>query len=55
MKMFMPMLAGAPPPNSGNRPTKDESSILKWNKDMMYFLRYLTNLCVPWLDESSPS
>ncbi len=55
MKMCTPMLAGTPPQKyPGNWPTKDESSILKWNKDMMYYLRYLIDLCVPWLDESSP-
>ncbi len=55
MKMCTPMFAGAPPPKfPGNRPTKDESSISKWNKDMIYYSRYLMDLCVPWLEESSP-
>jgi hypothetical protein len=55
MKMCMPMLAGAPPLKfPGNQPTKDESSISKWNKEMIYFSRYLMDLCVPWLEESSP-
>jgi hypothetical protein len=54
-KMCTPMFAGAPPPKfPGNRPTKDESSISKWNKDMIYYSRYLMDLCVPWLEESSP-
>jgi hypothetical protein len=49
------MFAGAPPPKfSGNQPTEDESSIFKWNKDMIYYSRYLMDLCVPWLEESSP-
>ncbi len=38
----------------GNRPTKDKSSILEWNKNMIYYSRYLMNLCVPWLEKSSP-
>ncbi len=55
MKMCMPMFAGAPPPKfPGNRPTKDESSILEWNKNMIYYSRYLIDLCVPGLEESSP-
>jgi hypothetical protein len=55
MKMCTPMLAGAPPPKfPGNQPTKDESSISKWNKDMIYYSRYLMDLCVPWLEESPP-
>ncbi len=55
MKMWTPMFAGAPPPKfPGNQPTKDESSISKWNKDMIYYSRYLMDLCVPWLEESSP-
>jgi hypothetical protein len=42
MKMCTPILAGAPPPKSpGNQPTKDESSISKWNKDMIFYSRYL--------------
>jgi hypothetical protein len=49
MKMCMPMFAGAPPPNfPDNQPTKNESSISKWNKDMIYYSRYLMDLCVPW-------
>ncbi len=49
------MLAGAPPPKfPDNRPTKDESSISKWKKDMIYYSRYLLDLCVPWWEESSP-
>jgi hypothetical protein len=48
------MFAGASPPKiPGNRPTKDESSISKWNKDMIYYSRYLMDLCVLWLEESS--
>jgi hypothetical protein len=48
------MFAGAPPLKfPGNQPTKDESSISKWNKDMIYYSRYLMDLCVPWLEESS--
>ncbi len=55
MKMCTPMFAGAPPQKfPGNQPTKDESSILKWNKDMIYYSRYLMDLCVPWLEESPP-
>jgi hypothetical protein len=55
MKMCTPILAGPLPPKfPGNRPTKDESSISKWNKDMIYYSRYLIDLCVPWLEESSP-
>jgi hypothetical protein len=31
------MFAGAPPQEfSGNQPTKDESSISKWNKNMIF-------------------
>jgi hypothetical protein len=49
------MLAGAPLPKfPGNQPTKDESSLSKWNKDMIYCSRYLVDLYVPWPDESSP-
>jgi hypothetical protein len=55
MKMCTPILAEAPPPKyPGNQPTKDESSIYKWNKDMIYYSRYLMDLCVPWSEESSP-
>jgi hypothetical protein len=55
MKMCTPMFARAPSPKfPGNRPTKDESSILEWNKNMIYYSRYLMDLCVPWLEESSP-
>jgi hypothetical protein len=55
MKMCTPIFAGAPPPKfPGNQPTKDESSILEWNKDMIYYSRYLIDLCVPWLEKSSP-
>ncbi len=51
--MFTPMFAGAPPLKfPGNQPTKDESSISKWNKDMIYYSRYLMDVCVTWLDES---
>jgi hypothetical protein len=54
MKMCMPMFAGAPPPNfPGNQPSKDESSILKWNKNIIYDSRYLIDLCVPWLETCS--
>jgi hypothetical protein len=54
MKMCLPMLAAPPPPKfPGNQPTKDESSISKWKKDMIYYSRYLMDLCVP-LEESSP-
>jgi hypothetical protein len=39
MKMCTLMLAGTPPLKfPGNRPTKDESSIFKWNKDMIYMI-----------------
>jgi hypothetical protein len=49
------MLAKAPPQKfPGNQPTKGESSISKWSKDMIYYSRYLMDLCVPWLEESSP-
>ncbi len=49
------MLAGTPPANfPGNRPTNDVSSISNWNKDMIYYSRFLIDLCVPWLNESSP-
>jgi hypothetical protein len=55
MKMCTPMFAGAPPPKfPGNRPTKDESTIFKRNKDMIYYLKYLIDLCVPWMEDSSP-
>jgi hypothetical protein len=55
MKMCTPMFAGALPPKiSGNLPTNDESSISKWNKDMIYYSKCLMDLCVPWLEESSP-
>jgi hypothetical protein len=55
MKMCTPMFARAPPPQfPENRPTKDESSISKWNKDMIYYSRYLMDLCVPWFKKSSP-
>ncbi len=55
MKMCTPMFAGAPPPKfTGNQSTKDESSISKWNKDMINYSRYLMDLCVPWLEESPP-
>ncbi len=55
MKMCTPMFAGASPPKfPENRPTKDELSIYKWNKDMIYYSRYLMDLYVPWLEESSP-
>ncbi len=54
MKLCTPMFAGAPPPKfPGNQPTKDELSISKWNRDMIYYSRYLIKLCVPWLEESS--
>ncbi len=53
--MCKPMFAGAPPPKfPGNKSTKDESSISKWNKDMNYYSRYLMDLCVSWLEESPP-
>ena len=56
MKMYTPMLAGAPPPRlPENRPIKDESRISKWISDMKYYAEYLINLCVPWPDESLPS
>ena len=55
MKMCTPMFAGVTPQKfPGNQPIKDESSISKWNKDMIYYSRYLMNLCVPFLEESSP-
>jgi hypothetical protein len=55
MKMCTPMFAGAPPKKfPGNQPTKDESSILKWNKNMIHYSRYLIDLCVPWLEKFSP-
>ncbi len=50
MKMCTPMFAGAPPLKfPGNQPTRDESSILEWNKNKIYYSRYLMDLCVPWL------
>jgi hypothetical protein len=53
--MCTPKFAGAPPPKfPGNQPTKDESSISKWNKDMIYYSRYLMDFFVPWLEKSSP-
>jgi hypothetical protein len=56
MKMFTPMLAGAPPPKfPGNLPVEDDSLIPKWNKDMQYYSKYLIDLCVPWSDESLPT
>ncbi len=52
--MCTPMFARAPPPKfPGNGPTKDESSIYKWKKEMIYYSRYLMDLCVPWLEKSS--
>ncbi len=55
MKMCTPMFARASPLKfPGNQPTKDESSISKWNQDMIYYSRYLMDVCVPWLEESSP-
>jgi hypothetical protein len=55
MEKCTPMFAGGPPPKfSGNRPTKDESFISKWNKYMIYYSRYLMDLCLPWLEESPP-
>jgi hypothetical protein len=55
MKMCTPMFVGAPPPKfPGNQPTKDESSILEWNKEMIYYSRYLMDSHVPWLVESPP-
>jgi hypothetical protein len=36
------------------QPIKDESFISKLNKDMIYYLKYLIDLCVPWFDESAP-
>ncbi len=55
MKLCTPMFTGAPPSKfPGNQLTKDESSISKWNKDMIYYSRYLMDLCVPWLEESPP-
>ncbi len=54
MKMCTPIFAGTPPPKfSGNRPTKDESSISKRNKDMIHYSGYFMDLCIPWLEESS--
>jgi hypothetical protein len=53
MKMCTLILAGAPPLKfPGIQPIKDESRISKWNKDMKYYLTYLIDLCVQWLDES---
>jgi hypothetical protein len=55
IKMCTPMFAGAPPPKfPGNRPPRDVSSILEWNKNMIYYSRYLMDLCVTWLEKSSP-
>ncbi len=55
MKMCTPMFAGAPLSKfPENQATTDESSISKWNKDMIYYSRYLMDLCVPWLEESPP-
>jgi hypothetical protein len=55
MKMCTPIFAGASPPKfPGNQPTKDESSILERNKNMIYYSEYLIDLCVPWLEKSSP-
>jgi hypothetical protein len=55
MKMCTPMLAGAPPPKFPRTwQTRDESSILEWNKNMIYYFRYLMDLCVPWFEKSSP-
>jgi hypothetical protein len=47
------MFAGAPPPKfPENKPTKDESTISKWNKNMNYYSKYLIDLCVPWMEDS---
>jgi hypothetical protein len=55
MKMCMPMFARAPLPKfPGNQPTRDESFILEWSKNMIYYSRYLMDLCVPWLAVSPP-
>jgi hypothetical protein len=55
MKTCTPMLARAPLRKfPGNRPTKDESSTSKWNNEMIYYSRYLVDLCVPWSEESFP-
>ncbi len=55
MKMCTPMFAGAPPPKlPGNKPTKDESTISKWNKEMNYYSKYLIDLSVPWMEDSCP-
>ncbi len=53
--MCTPIFAGAPPPKfPGNKPTKDESTISKWNKEMNYYSNYLMDLCVPWMEDSCP-
>ncbi len=52
--MYANVRRGTPSKVSGNQPTKDESSILEWNKNMIYYSRYLIDLCVPWLEKSSP-
>jgi hypothetical protein len=55
MKMCTPMFAGAPPLKfPGNKPTKDESTISKWNKEMNYYSKYPMVLCVPWMEDSCP-
>jgi hypothetical protein len=49
------MFAGTPPPKfPGNQPTIDESTISKWNKDMIYYSKYLMDLCLSWMEDSSP-
>jgi hypothetical protein len=54
MKMCTLMLARALPQKFiGYQPTKDEASISKWNKDMIYYSMCLMDLCVPFLEESS--
>jgi hypothetical protein len=55
MKMCTPIFAGAPHPKfPRNKPTKDESTISKWNKEMNYYSKYLMDLCVPWMEDSCP-
>jgi hypothetical protein len=55
MKMCTPMLAGTPPPQfPGNRPIDNESLNSKWNTNMMYYTKYLMNMCVPWKNKSLP-
>ncbi len=52
--MYTNICGGTTPKIPGNKPTKDESTISKWNKEMNYYSKYLIDLCVPWMEDSCP-